>query len=356
VLEIALGVLGAAAVYRAGLHALYAEAGPQRQRFTAQTRDGAIIALYRIPPAARRYAEPVLLCHGLGANRFNLDFCLQPQYSVAEAFAREGFDSWVVELRGVGASRLPPGHKDWTFDDYLAQDLPAAIDQIREMSGAEQIHWVGHSMGGMLLYAYLLGPRGAEVRSGVTLGSPARFSGGAERFWLEIRLAFLLRVLRRVHVRALTRWTVPIAGRVPNRFVRAMVNLDNVDPALLRRAQYVAPDDFSAGLARQFLGWVLEGSIRSGDGKICWTEALPKIQQPLLVVAGGGDRLVPVEDVRFVHEAIGSSKAEYLELSRRAGFDQDYGHIDLVFGRQAPRLVFPRLVDFVRRHARELRS
>ena len=69
--------------------------------YRVPTDDGAAIALGRYHAReARRYAEPVILCHGLGANRFHMDF--DEHYSLARYLARAGFETWVLELRGRG--------------------------------------------------------------------------------------------------------------------------------------------------------------------------------------------------------------------------------------------------------------
>src|SRR5688572_2870283 len=65
--------------------------------------DGWELAVYHRPARGRRYAEPVLLCHGLAANHYNWDF--DPPYSVAHHLADAGFDCYSVEWRGTGASR-----------------------------------------------------------------------------------------------------------------------------------------------------------------------------------------------------------------------------------------------------------
>ena len=66
------------------------------------TRDGWRIALYHYPAASHRYETPILLCHGLGANRFNFD--LGPEVSLARYLQQEGFDVWSIDLRGRGLS------------------------------------------------------------------------------------------------------------------------------------------------------------------------------------------------------------------------------------------------------------
>ena len=57
--------------------------GPAPQLLRVRCEDGWALAVYARPAARRRYREPVLLCHGLAANRFTFDF--EPPYSVAHA-------------------------------------------------------------------------------------------------------------------------------------------------------------------------------------------------------------------------------------------------------------------------------
>src|SRR5438270_13651967 len=61
----------------------------------ATTSDGWRIAILRYKPAADapRRQEPVLLVHGIAANRYNFD--LGDDRSLARHLAREGFDTWV---------------------------------------------------------------------------------------------------------------------------------------------------------------------------------------------------------------------------------------------------------------------
>src|SRR5262245_43087892 len=71
----------------------------------AKTGDGWQIAVTRYRPEKPNGREPVLLCHGIGTNRFNLD--LTDELSLARALAAAGHDTWLVELRGRGLSTQP---------------------------------------------------------------------------------------------------------------------------------------------------------------------------------------------------------------------------------------------------------
>ena len=125
---------------------------PPAERLTATTRDGQNLALWRVRPSGacpelgrRASRGAVLLLHGLSANRFAFHW---PGRSIASYLAAEGFDCYVGELRGAGQS--VPTVSTWTFHDYLEQDVPALLERVRDASGHPRVHFMGHSMGGIL--------------------------------------------------------------------------------------------------------------------------------------------------------------------------------------------------------------
>lgn len=139
--------------------------------YRVPTADGASIALGRYRPRGeRRFSEPVLLCHGMGANRYSFDF--DERYSLARHLARKGFESWVVELRGRG---LAGPLAEATFDDQAEHDVGAALRAVLS-TGAPAVSWVGHSKGGLALFAHLVRNPSAPVRAAVAIGSPFRFT------------------------------------------------------------------------------------------------------------------------------------------------------------------------------------
>ena len=135
--------------------------------------DGWKLAIHHWRGVGARYKTPLVMLHGLGSNRLNLH--LTERYSVALAMAERGFDVYVPEVRGAGLSRFAEGEaagsREWGFADFALRDVPAVIDRICELSNASGVHALGHSMGGMLLYAYAT-TRPARLRSICTVGSP----------------------------------------------------------------------------------------------------------------------------------------------------------------------------------------
>jgi len=109
--------------------------------------------------------------------------------SLAKYLSRKGFEVWVLELRGSNLSFHLNYLKDqevrqWDFDDYLLKDIPTAIEFIIKQTKIEKIHFIGHSMGGLLLLCYLISsPKNRKfIKSGLTLGSSLIYEGsGYER-------------------------------------------------------------------------------------------------------------------------------------------------------------------------------
>ena len=109
----------------------------------------------------------------MGANHTNFD--LNERHSLARHVAGAGYDCWVVELRGRGESRLLEGDcKDWDFEDFLHRDLKACLAYLAQHN-PQPIHWVGHSMGGMLGLAMATTPGADALKSLTLFGTPLGF-------------------------------------------------------------------------------------------------------------------------------------------------------------------------------------
>jgi pimeloyl-ACP methyl ester carboxylesterase len=321
---------------------------PPRQdelRF-ADTRDGWRLAIARRAPRAAARWPPVLLCHGLSANRSSLDFGVE-RWSLSRALADAGFDCFAVDLRGHGASRparrgAPRG---WTFDTYLAEDIPAALDEVRAATGAPQVLWVGHSQGALLglVAAGLFPDRIAGV---VALAPPTHFQvPDALRRYL--RFAFL--ATGRGH-RLLARAASPLGGRIHPALAQLAMNSRNVDPRLYRQVMANVVEDVAPGVLRQFIQWARRDRFTSLDGTVDYRAGLARARQPALFVSGAGDLLVPPVAVRSGAEVWGGEK-EYWNAGREAGLSADYGHSDLIFGKRAPEEIFPRVAKWLQAHS-----
>jgi len=74
-----------------------------RERVECITEDGCTLVLWRCVATAPTVQEErrhnIVLCHGLGSNRFTFD--LSKDVSVAKFLVDRGWTTWLVDLRGA---------------------------------------------------------------------------------------------------------------------------------------------------------------------------------------------------------------------------------------------------------------
>ncbi|RVX18046.1 hypothetical protein CK203_004412 [Vitis vinifera] len=236
------------------------------------------LALWRYTPSpkAERRNHPLLLLSGIGTNAIGFD--LAPESSFARYLSNQGFDTWILELRGAGLSTLVGESREvkkpfkamsdrvgtngvlpaespstvisgtlvetfillskekewwlnlmthnrcqscqklllayfksslddfqkqldlilkynWDFDHHMKEDVPAAMEYIRTLCKPKdgKLLAIGHSMGGILLYA-MLSQSGSEGRdsglaSVITLASSLDFTSSKSSLKLLLPLA-----------------------------------------------------------------------------------------------------------------------------------------------------------------------
>jgi len=320
---------------------------PCDERHTARTADGWGLALYRYRVEGASASAPVLLCHGLLTNRFNMD--LDETHSLARYLRRSGFDTWVMELRGHGGSRrlATNGNRpyDWTIDEYVQIDLPAAVEYVNRETGGRGVHWVGHSLGGMILYAACALDLTAAIRSAVFTDSHADFSPLRGR-----------RLIARFYARLVP--VVPPALFIPFALVFGLISPSRFLPKYGIRSRRTLLGIIANGLihlgcsrvAHHLVEVVEGGRFVSSDGRIDYEAGIGRIHFPILQLAAA-DRQSPERVARaMVERAPATAGArEYVRLGRKEGFSEDYNHFTVLLGENAPREVFPRIADFIRR-------
>jgi pimeloyl-ACP methyl ester carboxylesterase len=325
----------------------FVERDPDEVHF-APTQDGWRIAVVRYRPRAtpRRHL-PVLLVHGLASNRYGLD--LLPERSLAVWLAARGWDVWLVELRGRGLSsrpRLFSGRRyDWCFDDYVEQDLPAALAEVCEATGAPQLHLVGFSTGALAAYALLCRSPGREAaRSLVSLAGPVHF----QRISRALS-ASLLRAFRFLRHRWLMRLLAPVTGPLL-RPLGLLYSADNLDGPTQRRMMVNLIANFSRNELLQYSAWLGEDCFRSIDQRRDYRAELGQLVAPTLCLAGARDPLAPPDAVKATFELLGAKDKQLRLCSRAQGLSANYGHFDLVLGAAAPVEVFPLVDEWLSAH------
>lgn len=357
----------------------------------AKTADGWDLRVFHYPPVDTDAVRcPVILCHGLASNRNSCDFG-EPgtdqwaRYSLAaflsqhQSDGKPVFDVWVPELRGAGEPTFDPHmHPErfhWCIDDYIDKDVPAIISGVQQWyrsqrQDAPPVLWVGKSMGGMIAYAYGQTTEGRKnLRGVVTLGSPVVF--GKSSLFLE----FITRITpRNVSIPIRINDLIEKSSELAHHFKGLGVNPENIDPKVL---QAYLREGFSGVLSSKVLSqfslffkhstfcrypthpWMYDTFGRIPGMKnifapYSYTKNLHRFTVPLLIIAGGQDRMAPKTDMLYVRDHVSSTDVTYVELSKDAGYRVDYGHLDLTLGVQVREEVYPQISEWLRAHSTDL--
>ncbi len=329
------------------------EAWVHPETLYAETSDRWRIAVHHWASRGAVRRGPVLVVHGLATNRVNLH--PDPSHSIVLQMAQAGFDVFVPELRGAGLSRAPNGERaeeyHWGFGEYTGLDMPAVIRLVLERTGASSLHAVGHSMGGMLLYAHGT-RRSDEIRSLVTLGTPSLRNAELRR--RERRLLRLaLKVMpESAALRVPILGLIGVAGSLPSLgawFVDGtVVNSDNIETGVMLKMAQEAIDDVPFKLICDVAKRVFADD--DYEGPFEFEEQLYRVDCPALVMSGAVDGIAPPAAVERAALKLGGSQVRYREMGTRFGDCIDYGHIDLLVGKHAPQEVFPRIIEFLMEH------
>jgi polyhydroxyalkanoate synthase subunit PhaC len=281
----------------------------------------------------------VLLVHGFGQNRYTWH---TSRRSFANFLASEGFDVFNLDLRGRGRSRRFGALHDTILDDYIREDVPAAIRTVQRVSNHSRVYLVGHSMGGIISYAVAGSTARDEVEGVVSFGSPYRFGLGS-RF-----LAFVGPLLYGARLTGIFDRNPPIPiRRLGAHMVKRSWLWDNplvpipmrpwtprsMEPEILAENLSAAFEHTRVAIALGLVGLGSESALKSHDGLNDYGLAFELADKPLLVIAGSRDALAPPASVRPVYDHSRSSDKTYREFP--------LGHIDLLLGRDAPQLVWP---------------
>jgi alpha-beta hydrolase superfamily lysophospholipase len=326
-----------------------------RERYADEVRwvstPAGYVTLHRYLAPEKKYRPAVVLCHGLGANRFNFD--LEDDTSLARYLVRRGFEVWSIELRGCGLSRGAENRFDsprgTTFDDLLQVDLPAALERIRQFS--PELFWVGHSLGGLLGLVWAGMGRGPRFRGLVAIGSPlwlaegVRVSGGDQLVWLGERLPV-------VYFRHLARWIYPFLGWGTRFFSRALTT-GQMTRSALAGASVNLVENTPSSLVAQLWGWKKSGRMLSADGRVDFFEQLSLINEPVLLLGAEADPLAPPASIFPGYEKMRQPDRQIRIFGRDRGDEHDYAHGDLLLGRHAAEEIFPVVADWLEAHASE---
>ncbi|HEY5494495.1 MAG TPA: alpha/beta fold hydrolase [Candidatus Anoxymicrobiaceae bacterium] len=342
-----------------------------------ETADGLKLRLKRY---ANPEGTPVLMCHGFGSTGFVFDLPREGR-NMAVYLAREGFDVWVSSFRGCGREPYLSECAEWNHSiDHLAVfDAPALVDGVSEVTG-KQLFYVGHSMGGEVLYMLMQGVafeggrvvsdpalvrrRQEQIAGGITLGSPPAMSrpegsalnrllrSGAGTAALEAIVENLRKQESRPHksiaetVRKLARHPrlMMAASRLP--LAATAYYRPNTDKDATTSLVKWATGDVSNAMNTQlfeaissehFLEHLPEGATHAAYD---YTAGMGLITTPLFFFAAEKDFFHSSSIKEYGFDAVSSSEKKFL-------FMAGYGHTDMVMGKRVESEVYPLIADWM---------
>ena len=298
---------------------------------------------------------PVVLCHGLG---LNATFWTITEDHLPDQLAARGYEVFVFDIRASGENARvgrcdrinkvmrhtflrERGEWNWTVDDLVHYDVPAILDYVQRETGRDRVNWVGHSLGGMLVFTFLeLAPDPERIANFVGMGSTI--------IQAEIPQRDMLAANRGLRVLSLFaspgRLGRPLAlFRIPGMKMidRFYYTNENVDRETISRFYGYTLEDTGPGALRQLDPYLEYGHMLSADRTIDYSARLGEIRTPTLLVAGDGDIMSDVPSTELTYAGLGSPDKAIMRFGKSNGHVADYGHCDLVWSRHAPAGDFP---------------
>ncbi|KAI3453066.1 hypothetical protein Pfo_009729 [Paulownia fortunei] len=248
---------------------------------------------------------------------------------------------------------------DWDFDHYLEEDVPAVMEYIRAQSKPKdgRLLAIGHSMGGILLYAmlsrYSSEGRDPGLAAIVTLASSLDYTSSKSSLKLLLPLADPAQALNVpvVPLGALLSAAYPLSSRPP--YVLSWMNdlisaQDMMHPELLKKLILNNFCTIPAKLLLQLTTAFREGGLRDRSGTFFYKDHLHKSNVPVLALAGDRDLICPPEAVHATVKLIPEHLVTYKVFGEPNG--PHYAHYDLVGGRLAVEQIYPCIIQFLSSH------
>ncbi|XP_010416198.1 PREDICTED: uncharacterized protein LOC104702080 isoform X1 [Camelina sativa] len=373
------------------------------------------VALWRYLPSpkAPKRKHPLLLLSGIGTNAVTYD--LSPECSFARYMSGSGFDTWILELRGAGLSSLTVDtnldnqqwivsnllenlvnvserlenvldggskiiglqdrlskrvgdfkqrfelipHYNWDFDNYLEEDIPSAMEYVRTQTKPKdgKLLAVGHSMGGILLYAMLsrCGFKGMDsgLASVVTLASTFDYSssGTLLKYLLPIKAPAEAINLPIMPIDTMLAMAHPLMCRPPYPLSWLTANISApqmMEPEMIDKLVLNSLSTVPVKLLLQLTTAVDQGGLRDRTGTFYYKDHISKTNVPILALAGDWDIVCPPDAVYDTVKLIPEHLATFKVLGSPGG--PHYGHQDLLSGRTARSEVYPLIARFLQQH------
>ena len=143
-------------------------------------------------------------------------------------------------------------------------------------------------------------------------------------------------------------WGV-IFGDLGTPMNKLFYNKENMDGGVLRDLFRLAEEEISPDQMKQLMNLVRTERFTSLDGAVDYTAALSKVVTPVYFLVGAVDNLAAVGSVQYSYRQVGSVAKQFRLFGRVNSYHRDYGHNDLIIGKQAREDVYPTILEWLNR-------
>ncbi len=281
------------------------------------TPDGVALAVYRYERAGTKVSTPVVLVPDVGFTRAAYDF---EGRGLARTLAESGRTVFIAELRGQGKSG--PG----VSLEAMARDLDVVLDAIE----VKQIDLVVHGWAGSVVLA--VNEDDPRIRRVIAFNTPLLAevpSALAENFLLD-------------GGRFSTLASSPAGAQV---FELLFSMWSKFPTGSDRGLLATGTRDLSKPVAAELLTWMRSGDLPLATGSV--VQKLTGWKKPTLLLVGLADGFASPELCAVWRERAPASVK--LRSFSRLETREDFSHLSLLLGSNAPAIVFPLVNDFLSR-------
>ena len=288
-----------------------------------------------------RFSPPLLIVFSLFSRSYILD--LQPGNSFVERLLAAGFDVYLLDW-GVPDERDAANQLEDYVDDYI----PAAVERVRHLTGAEEINLLGYCFGSVLSLLYAAHHLDAPLRSLTVMTTPVDLQ----------QLGPLTSVIGKDGLDVET--MLDADGNLPPQIIHQAFQVLKPTAQITQYVDlwerlwgddYVTAHQAMAGWASDHIP--LPGGVAKQLAKMVQDNAivndtlllggdrvtLSAITVPFLTVLATRDHIVPEASAAPLIDLVGSQDKHELRL--------DAGHVGLLVGRGAAKTTIPTIIEFL---------
>lgn len=301
---------------------------------------------HRDTPA--RFGPPVVTLLGLVGRSYVFD--LYKSGSIVQMLMDWGFDAYVMDWGDT--DELDSGN---TLETYLQHYLPRALEAVSEVSGYDDVNFLAYCMGGLMLVHGLAGKAPIAARSIVTLASPfdMRHLGPTFDAIREGKLTAdgLLDETGNVPGPLIVR---SFKRRKPTYDLVSYAKLwDNLESdRYLEGYQAIArflsdyPPVSGAALRQLIDQWMVGNAFMTNGLRFADRRAnLANVRCPILAVIAEKDEITPLPSTAPIEDILPNARVELLRVNA--------GHVSLFIGRDAVKVVMPKIFEWIEGHSEE---